>query len=164
MRSIIYPTLILVFAFVAGFVFMSGTQAQRQAVPVNLINGFELNLEKNDEGKCVLLYRKASPADAPVKKVAFDMSAPCEFVRLDDKLRSYAYGKRGKRYHSVIIVGGKPDAESKDALMPGGCGTEFVAVSVFSSGIKTSDKINAGSRICPTEGLDEKYFNFYAKP
>jgi hypothetical protein len=159
MKSIIYPLVMFVFAFA------NAAEAQTRAEAVNLINGFHLNLERNDEGQCVLSYKRASQPDARAGKIVFEMSAPCEFVRLPwGKVMSYAYGKRGQRYHAVIIVGGKPDAESKDELMPDGCGTEFVAVSVFSSGIKTSDKINSDAAICPAQGLDEKYFNIYAKP
>jgi hypothetical protein len=129
------------------------------------INGFLLKLEKSNEGKCVLYYKKESEKDSQEEKITLEMDAPCEFVRLpNNKIRFYDYGGKNKKYYVVIIVGGKPDSNRKDQLMPEGCGTEFVAISIFEKKIKVADKQNVSGSICPSKGLDEKYFGIYAKP
>jgi hypothetical protein len=48
--------------------------------------------------------------------------------------------------------------------MTEGCGTEFVAVSVFKDKIKAAKKVESDRTICPSNGLDEKYFGIYAEP
>jgi hypothetical protein len=100
------------------FAFANAAEAQTRAEAVNLINGFHLNLERNDEGQCVLSYKRASQPDARAEKIVFEMSAPCEFVRLPGGKVGRTLTEKGQAYHAVIIVGGKPDAESKDELMP----------------------------------------------
>jgi hypothetical protein len=130
------------------------------------INNFLLKLEKSAEGKCVLFYKNELIENSQEEKIVLDMDAPCEFVRLGktDKILYYSYkNKKNEKYDAVIIVGGKPDLDKTDSLMPGGCGTEFVAVSIFADKIKTTDNIDAEGPICPAKGLDEIYFGMYAK-
>ncbi len=131
------------------------------------IKNYHLKLEKSAEGKCVLFHKNESQKDSQEEKIILDMDAPCEFVRLGktDKIRTHSYkNKKNEKYDAVIIVGGKPYPDKTDSLMPEGCGTEFVAVSIFADKIKTSDKLIEDGPICPAKGLDEKYFGMYAKP
>ncbi len=147
---------------------MKVTQEVKQEVyGSGSIYNYHLKLEKSAEGKCVLIFKNESQENSQEEKIIFDMDAPCEFVRLGktDKIRSHSYkNKKNERYDAVIIVGGKPDPDKTDSLMPEGCGTEFVAVSIFADKIKTSHKLIEDGPICPTKGLDEKYFGIYAKP
>ncbi len=137
---------------------------------VHQIGPFYVNLETDSAGKCVFRYSREelkSKDDSNAKKITLDLDSPCEFVRNSPKNKSvlsFGYGSGEDRYKAVIVVGGKPDPEKSDELMSGGCGTEFIAISVYDTEIIIGDRNNVGGgSICPARGLDEKYFGIYSK-
>lgn len=166
-----FSSLILVFLFGGATELSSQQLAQpneTQKAPSASINGFLLTIELGPEQKCTLAYRRVSQESSEEKKVGLNMDGPCEFVRMRmpqpvSRVLSYSYGKGRNKYSAVIVVGGKPDRSESDALMPGGCGIEIVAVSLFSDRLKTSEIVKLDSTICPSRGLDEKYFAIYAR-
>ncbi|MCC6826067.1 MAG: hypothetical protein IT172_10025 [Acidobacteria bacterium] len=129
------------------------------------INGFRLELNNGKEN-CEVSYRKADAVNERSTKLLLDLASPCEFVR-HPKLGTplhYSYGKENN-YWVLIVVGGPPNHEAHDDLMPSGCGTEFQALRIYSNNIQTGSKVGAEKRInlaCPSGGLDEIYFAEYS--
>jgi hypothetical protein len=124
---------------------------------------YQLHIEKRT-GKCILKY------DGRLKgEITLAVPSPCEFVRepATGKAQHFRYEKRkrnGRRFfETILVVGGPLDKHRSDKFMKEGCGTQIQAVSLSSKGV-AAGAVGSGVIVCPSDGLDEKFFGFLAKP
>lgn len=126
---------------------------------------FEL---KNDQLNCRLSYAVVNKEKSEEFVKHLDLEPPCEVVRNPATLKPLIYSyTKPQNFDVMIIVGGPPNKDRKDKLMPSGCGTEFQPVSISENDIKIAEKIGQERKIfigCPSEGMDEIYFAYYANP
>lgn len=126
------------------------------------VASYQLRIEEL-AGKCVLKF------GGPRKgEIILAVPPPCEFVRdRTGAAQHYRYKNRkrnGRGYFEVILVVGGPLEKGRtDELMKDGCGTQTQAMSLSSRGV-AAGAVGSGVTVCPSDGLDEKFFGFLAKP
>ena len=124
------------------------------------VGSYKFRLEERD-GKCQVFYEGRQKGE-----LALEIPPPCEFVRDHaGKGMHYQYKRRRNAgvYDVILIVGGPVNRDRSDKLMQDGCATKMQAVSFSSRGV-TAGPTGSVRLVCPTEGLDEKFFATLGKP
>jgi hypothetical protein len=126
------------------------------------VASYQLHVEERS-GKCILSY------EGPYKgEISMTVPPPCEFVRDHTGAAQHFRYKNRRRsirgyFEVILIVGGPTEKSRSDRLMKEGCGTQTQAVSLSSRGV-VAGAVGSGVLVCPTDGLDEKFFGSLAKP
>jgi hypothetical protein len=91
------------------------------------------------------------------------MPAPCEFIRNHKGEPEFHSYKENGNPTVLFVVGGPIDNSKTDSWMKSGCGTQLQAVFLRSGNISLAKKpLNMGP-ICPSWGMDEKFYSWEAR-
>lgn len=126
------------------------------------VASYQLRIEER-AGKCILKFNGSRKGE-----ITLAVPPPCEFVRDGIGAAQHFRYKNRKRngggyFDVILVVGGPTEKGRTDKLMKDGCGTQTQALSLSSRGV-AEGAVGSGVIVCPSDGLDEKFFGFLAKP